>query len=282
MLGTVGDLIQDVVVLGADEIHRDADTPCTITHRRGGSAANVAATAALLGTPARFIGQTGDDPTGTWLRAELTTLGVEVAGHRGGRSGTVVALIASDGGRSMLTDRGSAADLDHPDPAWLDGLLVLHVPFYSLAGGPLGRSSRQLISWAGERDIAVSIDASSTTAMRDFGIPAFVELVASYRPAVVLCNADEAEALGAAATPAALGAAAVVVKRGAEPTEVRWGDRLRRLVDVPFLAHLHDTTGAGDAFAAGYLSAQLAGADPFEAAAAGNRTAVGYLADLTR
>jgi len=62
-----GDLVEDIVVRARAAPVRDADIPATVTHHRGGSAANTAAAIARLGGRARFVGQVGDDVIGTRL-----------------------------------------------------------------------------------------------------------------------------------------------------------------------------------------------------------------------
>jgi 2-dehydro-3-deoxygluconokinase len=67
-------------------------------------------------------------------------------------------------------------------------------------------------------------------------------------------------------------AAWYVVKRGPAPAELRSSDGVRH-VPVEQVVNPLDTTGAGDAFAAGFLTALLNGADPLGAAQAGHRVA---------
>lgn len=66
--------------------------------------------------------------------------------------------------------------------------------------------------------------------------------------------------------------AELVLKRGAEPVLLRYNGS-RASVDVPPVAGIVDTTGAGDSFNAGYLAARLKGEAPEQAVAAGNRLA---------
>src|SRR4029079_3745926 len=67
VLCVLGDLVDDVVVWLGGPIAPDTDTPAQVFHRRGGSAANVAAFAAGIGRPVRFIGQVADDLAGSRL-----------------------------------------------------------------------------------------------------------------------------------------------------------------------------------------------------------------------
>ena len=92
---------------------------------------------------------------------------------------------------------------------------------------------------------------------------------------VVFANADEArlaDELGL--TPAADGA--YVVKRGGEPVLVHQGG-LTTAVPVERIDGVVDSTGAGDAFAAGYIVAALDGASPTESARAGGDLAMSAL-----
>ena len=228
----VGDLVVDVVVrledppegrpggiaAGAVVVNLGSDAPAVVTHRQGGSAANVCVAAAGLGAATRFVGQVGDDPTGRWLVESLQAAGVEPAVRTAGRTGSVVVLCHADGERSMITDRGASAELADPDPAWLDGVEALHLPFYSLAADPLRSAAVALAGGARERGALVSLDLSSTSLLAALGPPAVARLARGLRPDVVLAN--EAEAAWARAAGLELPTAVLVEKRGPEPALV--------------------------------------------------------------
>lgn len=277
MLGTIGDLVEDIVVRLDGPINNASDTAAVVTRRRGGSAANMAVSVVRAGGRARFIGQVGDDPLGHLLTDALVADGVEVVARRAGRTGTIIVVLDHAGERSFLTDRAACALLDRPEPAWLDGLDVLHVPVYSLVGDPLASTAATMIHWAHERGITVSIDASSSAVLEQVGASAVRSLLSGLRPDVLLCNELEAAALGGVDAVASIGAGLSVVKHGGGDAWLvrRLGSGASPVEAVPagVIDDVRDTTGAGDAFAAGLLLALASGADPVEAARRGHGTA---------
>ena len=196
MLCCIGDLVEDVVVWPSTELVHGTDTAARIFRRRGGSAANVAVIAAREGHPSRFVGQVGEDSLGSMLAAEMEQAGVELALGRGGTTGSIVVIVDQTGERTMLPDRSAATELASLPTGALDGVTWLHVPAYSLIVEPLRSSTRHAIAVAHERSIPVSIDASSTGPLTDFGVGRFLKEMESIHPDVFFCNKDEAALLG--------------------------------------------------------------------------------------
>jgi sugar/nucleoside kinase (ribokinase family) len=271
VLVTVGDLVEDVIVWSTATAARYATDNSSVIHRRrGGSAANVAAFASAS-VPARFIGCLGDDPVADALTAELAGHGVDVRVQRRGRTGTIVVLVDGSGERTMYPDRAAAAALADVPAAWLDGAAFLHVPSYCFATEPAGATVLRLIQHAGRAGIPVSVDASSTGMITEYGLGRYLDLVESVRPSVFFANADEARLLDV--TRPQFAKTMTVVKNGAEATTVTPSGGIPGAVPVPEVIPVRDSTGAGDAFAAGFLAALMHGANPVEAGRAGHELA---------
>ncbi|MFD0279615.1 carbohydrate kinase family protein [Kitasatospora sp. NPDC127111] len=283
MLGVLGDLVEDVVVWVDGPLRHGTDTSARVFRRRGGSAANVAAFAAGR-CPVRFLGCVGDDPAGDGLVAELAGHGVDVRATRAGRTGSIVVLIDRSGERTMLPDRGAATLLDTVPDAWLDGLTHLHVPAYSFDGEPVGTAAVDALRRVSRAGGTTSLDASSTGMLAAFGRERFLALAAELAPTLLFANREESAFLGlwADGRPgperARLAGTTVVTKSGAEPTVVDAPGVAPFAVAVPPVREVRDLTGAGDAFAAGFLAAHLADGDLRAAAAQGHACAAKVLA----
>ncbi|WP_214467090.1 carbohydrate kinase family protein [Microbacterium flavescens] len=273
MLVVIGDLVADLIVLGGSSLERGTDNPAEVRITRGGSAANVAVAAAPR-HPVRFIGRVGDDTIGRALVSELAAAGVDVRVQRGGRTGAIVVLVDAVGERTMITDRGAAADLAAIDAEWLEGARWLHLPLYGFAAPASRRAVTDAAAAAARADARISLDLSSVASMRDLGAGALQGIIDDLAPAVVFANADEAQA--ASDVDLDTGSAVFVVKRGGDSVLVFEGGE-RAEVAVDRVDAVVDSTGAGDAFAAGYLTAALGGAGARESARAGSELAMSAL-----
>ncbi len=260
----VGDVINDVMVRTGREATRGSDTPSAVTWRLGGQGANQAAWLGFLGAPVRFAGRAGASD-GERHASALESAGVDVRLSLDSEreTGTIV-VIVERGERSMFTDRGAGAFLGESDlpVGLLDGVAHLHVSGYTLFEEP-GRSAvRRLMRDASARGLGLSVDPSSVTWLREVGTAAFFDWTAG--TALLFPNMDEGRSLAGEDAPGAVldcllahyGEVALKLGSGGAVCGTRSGDR----VEVPAEeGPLVDTTGAGDAFAAGYLSARLRG-----------------------
>jgi sugar/nucleoside kinase (ribokinase family) len=262
----VGDVITDVLVVFAGPLRVGTDTPARIEQTGGGSAANTAAWLASLGTPVTLVGVVGTDAAGADRLAELAAGGVACAVRRTGDASTgSVVVLSRAGERSMLTDRGANLRLSTVD---IDAALAgapdavhLHLSGYVLFDEASRPAGRHALRAAKERGLTTSVDAASAAPLRR--AEAFLDWVRGAD--LLLANADEAAVLPASLTDYVRYA---VVKRGARGA--RWlGPPAAEVPAEP--ATVVDVTGAGDAFAAGLLSAWCSGASSEEALRAGNR-----------
>ena len=250
VLCTLGDLLLDVIVRLKQPLAADTDAAAATRTGAGGQAANVAAWAAVLGAQSRFVGKRGNDPAASLAAGELARLGVEVFGPVAiGRNGVVVSIVAEDGDRAMASDRGVAPTLsaDELEPAWFDGANHLHLSGYSLMSSPIDGAATRAAELVHEQGGAVSVDLASWRVIDDFGPERLGHVLETVGPEVVFANERERAAIGTSILPAAtwvskLGPAGCAVEHGGERSEF-----------PAVAAEVVDTTGAGDAFAAGYL-----------------------------
>ncbi|MBA2424878.1 MAG: carbohydrate kinase family protein [Actinobacteria bacterium] len=242
---TVGDLTLDVVVRLAGPLSSGGDTNAEIQLSPGGQAANVAAWAAALGARARFLGKRGNDEPGRLALAGLEAVGVEVLGPIEGRNGVICALVSPDGERSMAADRGAAATLrpEEIDPVWLEGCNHLFVSGYALLREPTRSAALIAVELGRTQGAEISVDLATWSAIREAGAAEFRDAVATVAPDVVFANESELEIFGEL-----LPDTHWIVKRGARGCS--FGEN-----DLPALPveRVVDTTGAGDALAAGWI-----------------------------
>jgi sugar/nucleoside kinase (ribokinase family) len=245
LIVTLGDLLLDVIVRLDEPLAAGADANAQTRTTAGGQAANVAAWVAQLGVEARCVARRGDDPAGVWLGAALTALKVDVVGPVDGRTGVVVSLVAPDGERTMASDRGGATLLEPADldDAWF-ACDCLHISGYALLATPIDTAATRAAELARAHGARLSVDLSAWTRIRAHGAERFRQQLDALAPDVVFGNAEEWDELGEVGETR-------VVKRGAAGFDVVAGEDTRRC-QAPDVSVV-DTTGAGDALAAGFL-----------------------------
>ena len=271
-----GDLIDEIADRLTAPWRRGSDAAAQITRRRGGSAANVAVAVAAAGGRARFLGAIGSDATGDALEAALRSAGVEPILQRAGRSPSIIVIVEPDGERTMLPDRGVATNLQHPGSTALREATWLHAPAYSLMGEPLASTTLRLLQEARLAGIPTSLDASSVGALTEWGPEESRSRFAASGATHLFANEEEAEYLELLRRPIA--GLTQVIKRGSGIAEVRAmsGAILASVAADPIEGAV-DSTGAGDAFAGGFLVARASENSWEDALRAGHRTARAHL-----
>jgi sugar/nucleoside kinase (ribokinase family) len=246
---SVGDLLLDVVVRLQEPLPRDGEAGAVTRVGAGGQAANVAAWAADLGAEARFVGKRADDAAGRLVADEVAGRGVELLGPVvDGRTGVVVSLAEPGGVCSLASDRGVAPDLraEELEMAWFRGCDVLHLSGYSLFRSPIDQAGAKAAGAVRQQGGRISVDLSSAEAIVAFGAEPFRQRLAQLEPDIVFATDAEVDALGGRIPSPVL-----VRKRAARGIVVETGGSAEELAAHP--ADVVDSTGAGDALAAGYL-----------------------------
>jgi sugar/nucleoside kinase (ribokinase family) len=260
----IGDVMTDVIVRPEGPLARGSDRRAAISVQPGGSAANQAAWLASFGVAVDFVARVGAaDVESETARFKAIGVTPHLVGDPGRETGRLVALIDADGERSFLTDRGANEALevrDIPD-ALIEGAALIHLSGYSFfAPSPRG-AVLDVMRRAGDKPI--SVDPASAEFLRELGADKF--LAWTRGAAILFPNEEEATVLADSNDPETQCArlathyALVVVKRGAVGCEAAAGEKRWR-VNAPKIEAI-DTTGAGDAFVAAFLSARLFGAD---------------------
>lgn len=266
----VGDVMTDVIVVPEGPLVRGSDRRASIRTRPGGSGANQAVWLGSTGTRVSFVARIGaaDKPH---LEAYFERCHVEpiLIADALLPSGVLVTIVDPDGERSFLTDRGANLALSPSDMpvGLLDDIALVLVSGYSY----FAETPRSAVQWlaaeARRRGIPAAVDAASVGFLKEVGPADFRSWTAG--AALLFCNADEAATLAGTTDLEAqmrmLGGnyRRVVIKRGASGAAL--GNSGGVVLDLPApMVEVVDTTGAGDAFAAGFLSAELKGLLPQE------------------
>lgn len=223
----------------------------------GGSAGNTIRAMARLGCDVAFIGKVGKDNTGEFYEQALRNIGVRpFILHSEQRSGKCVSLVSPDGERTMVTHLGAAATLrsEDVDNAMFDGCDCLYIEGYLVQDHDLIRST---IVKAKERGLKVAIDLASFNVVEE-NLEFLRDIVEKYVD-ILFANEDEARAFTGEQEPLnALNAISkmcdlAVVKIGMKGALIKRCDEVVH-VGIMAAAKRVDTTGAGDFYAAGFMS----------------------------
>lgn len=220
----------------------------------GGSAANTACGLAALDCEATLVGSVGNDELGERVQASLRAAGVTTAVRvvDDAETTTKYVLVDDDGEVALLGTDGANEALEPTDvdASLLDGADGLHLT------GQRPDTATRLAALAADRDITVSFDPGRRLADRDYG--AVLE-----RTDLLFVTDREAAAIDVAADVPAR-----VTKHGNDGATLECPTG--RFTHGGYALSGVDSTGAGDAFAAGFLAVWLGDGDPERALSVGN------------
>ena len=222
----------------------------------GGSAANTVVGLARLGCKVGFVGKVAEDREGKILLEEfrkesVDTKGVAVA--KQGRSGTVMGFVDENGERALYIDSGvnDQVEFNEKNRKYVSQTMFLHLT--SFVGEESFQTQKRIVETIPE-DVMVSFDPGALYARK--GLAALESIVK--RTSVLMPNAGELELLTGMADYRR--GAEAMLKKGVKVVAVKLGSRGCYVTDgrqshnvEAFKASVVDTTGAGDAFCAGFL-----------------------------
>ena len=237
----------------------------------GGSAANTVVGLARLELKTGFIGKVAADREGNFLLDDFRKEGVDVKGitvSAKGRSGTVMGFIDQKGDRALYVDPGVNDQVEFKDIKldYVSGTEFLHLS--SFVGEKPFKAQKQLIEQLSS--VKISFDPGAIYSRK--GLVALKPIIKkSY---VMFPNGIEVKLLTGqdyregARTLTELGADLVAVKLGKRGCYVTDGKE-SHLIE-PYKVEAVDTTGAGDAFCAGFIYGLIRGRDLYECGKLGN------------
>ena len=242
-----------------------ADLPAG-TESSGGSAANTCAVAALLGAKVAYLGKVANDTLGSVFRHDISAVGVHFPtppAPSGAPTARCLIAVTQDGQRTMYTFLGACVTFgpDDVDPALVANAAVTYLEGYLFDPPEAQAAFYKAAAAAHAAGRQVALTLSDPFCVHRHRV-AFRELVAGHIDILFANEAEiaalyetntHAEAANLARHDVALAAitmsenGSMIIKGGetvlvpAEPTQVV------------------DTTGAGDAYAAGFLAAHARG-----------------------
>ena len=249
----------DVTVLLNRPIVEGLETRAKISTQGGGAAANVASWLAFNKTPSYLVVRIGDDSAGQTLITELDSYGVEHSSRviPNTNTGVVVVIVGSEGERTMFPDSGANSGLGLTDLPDLSQFSAIYISAYSLINTQSRAGVLDIINAIKAAGLRIILDPATVGVLMEVGVKAATEWLDLID--TIILNEEESHFLTGKDNPVDAAAKllervnTVVIKRGSNGAlgQVRGG----QLIQVEAKrTTVVNTTGAGDAFAAGFIS----------------------------
>ena len=274
----IGDAALDVIVKMQTEIHVGSDTASQISMHGGGAAANTATWLAQLGHSVFFSCRLGDDAAGRAISSEFDLWKIE---HRktfleNEKTGVVVVLVDDKGDRTMFPDSGANSGISERDLPNLHGFDAAYLSGYSLFNPLSTNGVLRMVNEIKDVGIPLIFDPASVGTMMAFNRKRVIETLAYMD--ITIMNEDEAryiadcDALDEALDFITEIVSIAVIKTGSSGAiaRIRGSNTVISHADA---VNAIDTTGAGDAFAAGFIPMWLESKDLLASMNAGNEVA---------
>jgi len=240
----------------------------------GGSAANTITGLARLEHRTGYVGKIGNDYEGVFLLKNFAVEKVDTGGiviSESGRSGVVVGFVDDKGERALYIDSGAndTLSLEEVDKDYVSEARFLHLT--SFVGETPFKAQKELLPALS--DVQVSFDPGALYAQR--GLDALRPILR--RSFIVFPSENELKLLTGKRYESG---AKALIDEGPQIVAVKLGEKGCYVTDgkekflvEPFKVKVVDTTGAGDAFCAGFLHGLLSGRDLYTCGRIANYTA---------
>ncbi|MEM2938665.1 MAG: carbohydrate kinase family protein [Candidatus Bathyarchaeia archaeon] len=237
----------------------------------GGSAANTAVGLARLGVKTGYIGKIAEDREGSILLKSFIDEGVDTSGivvSKGGRSGSVIGFVDQKGNRALYLDPGvnDALRFEEIDLRYVEDVKFLHLT--SFVGEMPFEAQKKILQAVS--DVKVTFDPGLIYARK--GLDNLKPIIE--RCYAILPNENEVRLLTGKNY---LEGAKILLEEGAKIVAIKLGERGCYVTDgreshiiEAFKVKVVDTTGAGDAFCAGFIYGLLKGRSLKECGILGN------------
>ncbi len=245
----------------------------------GGSAANTCAVAAALGARVAYLGKVAPDALGQTFRRDIEAAGIHFPTPpltEGAPTARCLILVTPDGQRTMNTFLGASVAFSSTDvdAALIAQSAVLYLEGY-LFDPPAAQAAFRAAARAAReanRQVALSLsDAFCVDRHRDAFRTLLADIDILFANEAELCSLYEANDLEKALDAVAADVTLAAITRAEDGSVILRGTERVRIPAEP--TKVVDTTGAGDAYAAGFLAAHTAGLSLAECGHLGSRAA---------